>query len=123
MLSGRPGRLRRREFLLRYAGNAMLAAGASLFGAAAAYEIYVNRAEAGLGNLKRGTFTLPGGPQPPAAGAQTQSTGQSQASAIETGPQSAAAATSNSGAPPATVDSTSVPTGAEPALAAAAPAA
>lgn len=55
-VGGTAGRLRRREFLTRFLGNTLLAAGGSLVGAAAAYQIYANRAEAGLDGLKRGTI-------------------------------------------------------------------
>src|SRR5215472_16389648 len=44
---------------MRFAGNSLLAVGSSLFGAAAAYQIYRNRAEANLSRLKRGSFSLP----------------------------------------------------------------
>jgi len=55
---GAAGRLPRREFLARFLGNTLLAAGGSLVGAAAAYQIYANRAEAGLGALRRGTIAF-----------------------------------------------------------------
>jgi len=47
--------IRRREFLTRFLGNSLLAAGGSLFGAAAAYQIYSQRASVGLSDLKRGS--------------------------------------------------------------------
>lgn len=59
-------RLQRREFLSRLIGNSMLAIGGTLFGAAAAYEIYAHRAEASLADLKRGNYQIAGFPQPPA---------------------------------------------------------
>ena len=62
--SNQPGSLlRRREFLSRFLGNGMLALGGSLFGVAAAYEIYARRAQAGLSNLRRGNFRFDGRPQ------------------------------------------------------------
>jgi sortase A len=58
----RPARgVARREFLTRFLGNTMLAAGGSLVGAAAAYQIYATRAVAGLSELKRGSFVGPDG--------------------------------------------------------------
>lgn len=50
------GRLTRREFLARLSGNGLLAAGGTLIGAAAAYGIYKNHAEANLGQLRRGSL-------------------------------------------------------------------
>ena len=72
MLSDRP--VRRREFFVRFVGNGLLAVGGSLFGAAAAYQVYRNRSEADLSRLKRGTFSQPAAAQvtAPPAGAQPQ---------------------------------------------------
>lgn len=101
------GRLRRRDFLARFAGNSMLAIGGSLFGAAAAYEIYSRRSEAGLSALKRGNIAFPGGLQAPAvANVPAQVAAQPTES-------DAVAATPESTNTPATAE---VPAGAEPAL-------
>ena len=56
-------RMGRRDFLVQYVGNSMLALGGSLFGAAVAYEVYSRRAEAGLSSLRRGNLNIPGGAQ------------------------------------------------------------
>ncbi|MHB8574092.1 MAG: sortase [Dehalococcoidia bacterium] len=114
MLKGQSTRIRRREFLLRYLGNTMLGAGASLFGAAAAYEIYAKRAEASLGNLKRGAYVLPGVSQPAAlspAPAQAAGTVAAAASA-----QPHADASTGTPAPdsPASPEAVTVSKGAEP---------
>lgn len=98
-------RVRRRALLARFAGNSMLAIGGSLFGAAAAYQIYRNRSEAGLSRLKRGTFTVPPVAQAPAsAGAATQAAEPAAASAGSD--QRVAAAETRAATPP----------GAEPAV-------
>ncbi|HLZ70130.1 MAG TPA: sortase [Dehalococcoidia bacterium] len=66
MADGAMRRVPRRVFLGRYLGNAMLAAGGSLVGAATAYQIYRHQAEADLGSLRRGSVTIPGAPVAPA---------------------------------------------------------
>lgn len=107
MLSDR--RVGRRDFLVRFAGNGMLAVGGSLFGAAAAYQVYRNRSEAGLSRLKRGTFSLPAAAQAPAPVAAARA-----AASSETGtPQGADGAT---GSPDATDATAATPSGSEPAV-------
>lgn len=64
-------RLARREFLNRFLGNGLFAAGGSMIGAATAYGLYRNRAESGLKNLSRGTFTVYNDGQPSAIMAAT----------------------------------------------------
>src|SRR5581483_4147162 len=71
---GTARRVPRRVFLGRYLGNAMLAAGGSLVGAAAAYQIYRQQAEADLGSLRRGTVAIPGAPAAPTAAVQQPTT-------------------------------------------------
>ncbi len=65
-------RLRRREFLSRLGGNGLLAVGGSLFGAAAAYEIYSRNSQAGLARLKRGNYQIAGFVLPVATSVATQ---------------------------------------------------
>ncbi len=96
-------RIPRRVFLGRYLGNAMLAAGGSLVGAAAAYQIYRHQAEADLGSLRRGTVAIPGAPAAPAVAAITPAAEPATATA-------AAAATGTVPAPPTPAD------GSEPAV-------
>ncbi len=103
-------RVSRRVFLGRYLGNTMLAAGGSLVGAAAAYQIYRHQAEADLGSLRRGTLAIPGAPVAPAASAAAQ-TGAAQSTAaagstVAAGSQAAGALA----APPTPAD------GSEPAV-------
>ena len=49
-------RMGRRDFMARFLGNSMLAVGGSLFGVAAAYELYSRQAESGLAGLRRGSY-------------------------------------------------------------------
>src|SRR5579885_301395 len=90
---GTARRVPRRVFMGRYLGNAMLAAGGSLVGAAAAYQIYRHQAEADLGSLRRGTVAPVVAAQPSALAAAT-------ATATAGGPSQTPAAASTSTAPP-----------------------
>ncbi len=99
---GAERRIPRRVFLGRYLGNAMLAAGGSLVGAAAAYQIYRHQAEADLGSLRRGTVAIPGAPVAPVVSAITP--------AAESATATAVAATTAAPAPPTPAD------GSEPAV-------
>lgn len=87
--------LTRREFLARFAGNGLFALGGSLLGTAGAYALYRQRAEVGIGQLKRGTLVVnapaANPPQQPPANAaavsgaaesSAQSTGQATVTAI-----------------------------------------
>jgi LPXTG-site transpeptidase (sortase) family protein len=105
----RPVRLRRREFLSRLIGNGMLAVGGSLFGAAAAYEIYSRKAEAGLAHLKRGNYQIAGFIQPaqPAAAPSVATQPPSGGDASAGPPAAVATAAETQNAP--------LPAGAEPA--------
>lgn len=107
---GMSRRVGRRELFSRFMGNSMLALGGSLFGVAAAYEIYSRRAEAGLAGLRRGNYQLPGQPQVSAV-----------ASSSDTAPATAQPATATPSAETGTAAATAVP-GVEPDLPATAPA-
>lgn len=101
-------RVPRRVFLGRYLGNAMLAAGGSLVGAAAAYQIYRHQAEADLGSLRRGTVAIPGAPVAPVAAVQPTGSVAATAAAVAAG--AAPAAPGTAPAPPTPSD------GSEPAV-------
>jgi LPXTG-site transpeptidase (sortase) family protein len=94
------GRMRRREFMLQYLGNSVLALGGSLFGASIAYEVYRRRAEAGLAGLRRGDLS---GLRPPqqsgSAASKSGDNGAAGGAPSAAGPAPAAAA---SGSEPAT---------------------
>jgi LPXTG-site transpeptidase (sortase) family protein len=106
-------RLTRREFLARLSGNGMLAAGGTLVGAAAAYGVYKNRAEANLAQLKRGSLlTSAAATGAPVAPAGSESTAQTTATSA---PASAASpAGSASAAPTAIPIASAVPADLKP---------
>jgi LPXTG-site transpeptidase (sortase) family protein len=104
-------RVPRRVFLGRYLGNTMLAAGGSLVGAAAAYQIYRHQAEADLGSLRRGTLAIPGAPVAPGSAVSAQPpTEQPPAATQAASTVTAPAAANVSAAPPSPAD------GSEPAV-------
>jgi sortase A len=92
---------------MRFAGNSLLAVGGSLFGAAAAYQIYRNRAEADLSRLKRGSFSLP-----TAAAAQVPSAANSSVQPA----QSDAATPAGAAASDTSDTAVATPSGEEPAV-------
>src|SRR5262245_53944546 len=92
----------RREFLARYLGNVLLGLGGSALGAAAAYEVYKNRAEADLASLKRGRFVLPTVAAQPTAEQSASASQAEQATPGDASPRSVTAVSATSSAEQAT---------------------